>query len=178
MAQEATVWDRSFAVAVQGDPISAIIGPAPYGFAAVSLGYAPLPWLLVDGAIGVASAGMPGRAAAVFTLMPRARWIHGQDALALGAGVSVGRYRWDEVPYDSGGAMKEWNPAWRANLEVSYEHRWDSGALLRPYIGLAKIINVAAGTCDEPDYDHCAAYHGDDPKAPFLYWGIAIGYAQ
>jgi hypothetical protein len=178
MAKETTVWDRSFSLAIQGDPISGIIGPTPYGFGGASLGYSPVSWLAIDAAIGVASAGRPGRAAAVYTLMPRVRWTSGQEALAFGAGVSVGSYRWDEVPYDSGGATKVWDPAWRANVEVSYERRFDSGLFLRPYVGLAEILNVAAGVCVWPDEGHCNANHASDPKTPFGYWGLAIGYAQ
>jgi hypothetical protein len=173
-----TVWDRPYAFALVGDPFSWIFSPAPYGVIGGSIGYAPLPWLSVDAGIGVGNdwAGSSRKQSAQYTLMPRARWIIGQDALALGAGISEGAYQWNEMPLNmtggpSSGTRKEWNHAWRANIEISYERRAVSGLTVRPHVGLATILNPGAGVCT---FD-CSLPDTKHPN-PFLYVGFAIGY--
>ena len=101
-----------------------------------------------------------------------------QNAFSLGIGVTVGDYSWREIWFDSGGSIKSWSPAWRANVEASYEFRSLGGFSVRPYLGAAILIDRGAGVCYEPGLAdlHCETVHRDDPSRPAVYSGISIGY--
>ena len=154
----------------------ALRNPTPYGLIGVSASYAPLAWLAIAGGVGLNEVGYEARHAPQVTLMPRLRWVSEHTAIGVGAGVSVGEYFWNEVWFDTGGATKRWSPAWRANIELSFEQRWAFGLLARPYLGAAAILNHGAGVCEDLR-DHCLADHSSNPRAPLVYAGAAIGYA-
>src|SRR5262245_60880148 len=110
------------------------------------------------------------------TLMPRARWIFDQNALAIGAGISEGPVWWSATPLDSPDDPKTWTAAWRTELEISFEHRASSGFTIRPYVGLTGILNRADGVCRGIYYHSCTP---EDPGPLFslFYSGLALGYA-
>jgi hypothetical protein len=176
-AADEAVWNRRYSFAILGDLVSGVFSLPPYGMVGASFGYAPAAWLSIDSGVGIGVFSHGAGGGAQWVLMPRARLIFGRDAIALGTGVSVGPYEWNEIPYDSGGDIKDWAYAWRLNVEVSYEHRTPSGLTLRPYIGIASLLNRGDGVCSDRAPTGCPSRHADQPAIPLPYAGFAIGYA-
>ncbi|SRR6266542_2829789 len=172
--EEEQVWRRALSVDAHLEPTNIFGPPTPYGLYGLSASVSPVPWLAVEG-----GAGADARNDAQFTLMPRLRILtSGQNAFSVGMGASVGAYTWREVWFDSAGSRKTWAHAWRSDLEGSYEFRSLGGFSVRPYLGLAFLLNRSDGVCQYDGMgDHCATVHRDDPSPLSLYTGISLGYA-
>ncbi len=175
--ERADPWSYPLTIDAQlSSPLVMIVSPAPYGWVGASVGYSPAPWFAIDAGGGLSYVGPRGTIGHALAIMPRVRWTFGSTAVALGTGISTGKYWWNETPLDSGGATKSWDWATWANFEASFEWRASSGFELRPYFGLALLLNPRAGICDELP-EHCLTVHADDPSRPLPYFGMAIGRA-
>jgi hypothetical protein len=168
-------WSGKGTIELNFEPL-AVANPTPHGFLGLSASYSPTAWLALSGGLGVGFVGYSARRQPQVSFMPRLRYVREGHAFGFGLGASVGDYFWNETVGDTAGATKLWTPAWRADTEVSYERRWDSGILLRPYLGLSMILNQSAGVCQELR-EHCLAEHAGAPGFPLLDLGVALGDA-
>lgn len=170
-------WSYPWSIDAQLSSPLVLVDPAPYGWLGASMGYSPARWLAIDAGAGVGYLGPKGTLGYDLAVMPRFRVaFQANKAIDFGAGVSTGKYWWNETPFDSAGATKSWDWAIWANMEVSYEWRAASGFELRPYLGLARLLNPGAGICGEL-VEHCRTVHAADPSGVLPYFGMAIGRA-
>src|SRR5262249_27554236 len=89
----------------------------------------------------------------------------------LGAGVSHGKYTWNDLCYEDLCAQKVGTVTW-ANVEIGRERRWASGFTMRYFFGYGHVI---AGdlVCQGAPSPPCMAADGYDTT----YAGIAFGGA-
>ena len=151
----------------------------PLGLAGVALDVTPVPWLSLNAGVGAGGSG------AQFAGMARLRLAPAPVTGGIGAGVSAGRYAWDnqcKVYYGPCSAMlrmpdiyRVWNPAIWGNAEFFLEGRTAGRFQWRVYIGLGRILNAGSSSCTWQSID------GQRPAGcdgtPFLgYFGTALGF--
>lgn len=117
--------------------------------------------------LGVAAGG--GYGGPQVAVMPRLRAGTGAMSLSLGAGLSGGPYREPELIVWGDHDTERAAVAIWANLEGGVQGTWRSGALLRVYGGVGRIM--WSGDCRGGD-DWCDAL----PGSVLPYVGIAIGH--
>jgi hypothetical protein len=121
-------------------------GP-PIGDAALAVDYSPLPVLSVNLGIGLSPSGVQ------YGLMPRVRFVRFghrvRFAFYVGAGVSAGHYDQPsggslalDGSKNGGPARYDWDQAYWLNGEVGMEMRLADGLVIRPYVGLADLLNT------------------------------------
>jgi len=144
----------------------------PLGFAGVEVEQMVTPESAVSVGTGYGMGG-PQLAAMV-------RLLAGGDRskFIVGAGVSGGRYTWEDYlafPDDEGSPRKSGTVAW-GNLAIGGEHRFRNGFALKYFGGYGHVI---AGdlVCEAgARHDVCVMFHEDDGDS-LIYTGIAVGYA-
>ena len=152
----------------------------PLGFAGVAVDVTPVPWVSLNLGIGQGGHG------AQYAGMARVRLATTPVTGGIGAGVSAGRYQWDnqcKAYYGPCAAMdrwpvvtRTWNPAIWGNVEAFLEGRAAGGFQWRVYLGLGKILNAAASRCTWQSVDGQRP-NGCDESHFLGYVGTALGYS-
>ena len=151
----------------------------PLGFAGVALDVTPVPWASFNIGIGQGGHG------AQYAGMARVRLAPAPVTGGVGAGVSAGRYAWDnqcKVWEGPCAAMvrlpaiaREWDPAIWGNVETFMEGRSAGRFQWRVYIGVGRILEGPSSTCtwDSSDGQRPA---GCDEASFLGYFGTAFGF--
>ena len=117
--------------------------------------------------------------------MARVRLVPAPITGGIGAGVSAGRYVWDDLDCSfplgpctaiGPGITRVWNLAIWGNVEAFLEGRAAGGFQWRVYVGLGRVMNPGASKCiwEPPDGQRPNGCDG----SPFLgYVGTALGYS-
>lgn len=141
----------------------------PLGFIGVEAEQTVMPTWAVSAGAGL---GLAGPQAAVMT-----RKLLGGDRskFVIGAGLSGGQYRWEDLCIDSDGCTQKTGLVAWGNLEIGGAHRFGNGFALRYFGGYGRLI---AGdlACEQATSAHCMTYHQNDGYN-LVYTGVAIGYA-
>ena len=124
------------------------------------------------------SAGLGWGVANALQSATMVRWLGGgqRSKVTIGAGVSWGKYTWQEyfcidcdyVVHKSGTVV--WG-----NVEIGGEHRFWNGFALRYFGGYGRIV-AGDFTCDTLDDPVCTRYYQNDGTS-IVYTGIGIGRA-
>jgi hypothetical protein len=159
---------------------------SPTGNLGLMFDWSPAPWFSIG-----AGAGLGGSGPQVATAM-RFRYIFTKEfAIALGTGLSAGKYDAEKFfqpifeldhPYTTR-PVKVWNPAYWGNIELSFEFRVKTGIVVRPYAGHGWNLQPSGAKCYS--YYHNGPNDGkratddmpcsDDHGHTFLYGGLAMG---
>lgn len=163
---------------------------APTGALGGVLDYSLLPWLSLGCGVGTNFVGAAGECRL------RLRWIRRRNkSLYFGAGLSGGPHR--QTPLSRAGifaiplapmsamghgpppASRDWDFAKWANFELGFEHRGLTGGVIRPYVGIAVLLNPEDSTIDATQEEIDASdYAGPVGVAEALiYAGIGFGRA-
>jgi hypothetical protein len=162
----------------------------PTGVFGGVLDYSILPWLSLGCGVGTNFVGPAGECRL------RIRWIRPRNqALYIGAGVSggphiqnsltqAGIFAFAIAPMSAMGhspppAPRVWEFAKWANIEFGYERRKATGWVIRPYVGVAVLLNPGDSTVDaippEPDAEGYGA--PVNVAKTIIYAGTGFGRA-
>lgn len=143
---------------------------APLGLLGIAVDVAVQPWLGIEGGIGFGATGTQ------LAVNGRARILRvGRDQLAIGAGVSGGRYEHRDPFYGIEYEGTMFGPAVWANGEVSLERRTSAGVQLRFYAGAAVVVAGDRERCSDLDGEVMCRGSVSDTWIPYL--GLSLGYA-
>jgi len=150
---------------------------APLGLIGIALDYSPMPVLGLNVGVGLGLGGVQYAFAARLRVI---RWGHRNHFAAyLGAGVSAGGYNTDYAALDTWPEALErpsphyhWDTAYWTNLEAGIDMRIGSHLSLRPFFGVALVLNPNAGVAVIGAFDEHPSKVESVP-----YVGLAVGYA-
>jgi hypothetical protein len=139
----------------------------PLGWAGGEIEQTLTSFLAISGGVGMGSAGPQ------VALMPRLRLGNLYTVVTLGAGVSYGKYRWDDgCSPDCSPTVRTGTVTW-GNLEAGIEHRLRSGFSVRYFAGYGHVI-AGQLTCTTGTF--CDVEDQNDGRSLF-YLGAAVGWA-
>jgi hypothetical protein len=147
---------------------------APLGLAGVAIDYAPAPVISFNLGAGLSPFGPQlglSTRFRVFRFGHRARF-----APFVGGGISLGPHEDGSYGFIDGGGYQanyKWNTAYWANFETGMEMRFGQHVELRPFIGLAALLNPSDGVATSTGISMA-----NEPIQQWTaYFGIAVGYA-
>ncbi|HEX4447700.1 MAG TPA: hypothetical protein VH044_13215 [Polyangiaceae bacterium] len=146
---------------------------APLGLAGIAIDYAPAPIISFNLGAGLSPFGPQlglSTRVRVFRFGHRARF-----APFVGGGFSLGPHEDGSYDFIDGGGFNadaKWSTAYWANFETGMEMRFGQHTELRPFIGVAALLNPGDG---EPV---TGSPGSSEPIQKWTcYFGIAVGYA-
>jgi hypothetical protein len=143
---------------------------APLGLAGIALDYSPAPVVSFNLGAGLSPFGAQFAVATRFRVLRFGHRAH--FAPFVGGGISLGpdsQGSWGLVDGSGFTTTYKWSTAYWANFETGMEMRFGQHTELRPFVGLAALLNPGDGVAVSTP----AAEPVDNWT---LYCGIAVGY--
>jgi hypothetical protein len=159
------VWDQ--ALALTGN-----VGfGTPLGYIGAEVDYSLLPFLAVEGGIGVGK-GLQTAGGV------RVRPVRGNvTAFGVGAGFSLGNSDLVDpsIAHPESAVTYEYRPGYFVNIDLFVEHRWSSHFVMREFLGYARLLNRHPdAVC--PESSSCRSGEMSKGLAGTPYIGMAFGY--
>lgn len=140
----------------------------PLGEAGLELEAHLASWLSLSAGVGLGASGPQ------LAVMARGGYVVGNHTkIYLGAGLSEGRYTWNEFLVFDEPAQKVWSRAYWVNGELGFDHQFNASWSARAFAGQGRVLDDQAYTCNS---DHCLMDHQQDGEQQ-LYVGLAVARA-